>query len=126
MKAKKIILSILDENAITAKTMISEELAIRVGQRLAEEYVRVAKETFNEGKKKDHDGDGDIDSDDWKAARDAAIKKKMKMNEAEEEEGEEEGEEEEGEEEGEEEAPINIQAPRQTRPGFDVRLSYGD
>lgn len=29
----------------------------------------------NEGKKRDVDGDGDIDNDDWKAARDKAIKK---------------------------------------------------
>ena len=33
---------------------------------------------LEEGKKKDHDGDGDIDSDDWKAARDKAIKQDMK------------------------------------------------
>jgi len=33
---------------------------------------------MEEGKKKDHDGDGDIDSDDYLAARDKAIKKSMK------------------------------------------------
>jgi len=33
---------------------------------------------IEEGKKKDHDGDGDIDSDDYLAARDKAIKKSMK------------------------------------------------
>jgi len=33
---------------------------------------------FTEGKKKDHDGDGDIDSDDYLAAKDKAIKKSMK------------------------------------------------
>jgi hypothetical protein len=33
---------------------------------------------LEEGKKKDHDGDGDIDSDDWKSARDKAIKQDMK------------------------------------------------
>ncbi len=33
---------------------------------------------LEEGKKKDHAGDGDIDSDDWKAARDKAIKQDMK------------------------------------------------
>ena len=33
---------------------------------------------MEEGKKKDHDGDGDIDSDDYLAARDKAIKKAMK------------------------------------------------
>ena len=32
---------------------------------------------INEGEKKDHDGDGDIDSDDYMAAKDKAIKKAM-------------------------------------------------
>ena len=35
---------------------------------------------MEEGKKKDHDGDGDIDSDDYLAARDKAIKKAMKKD----------------------------------------------
>ncbi len=39
---------------------------------------------MDEGKKKDHDGDGDIDSDDYLMAKDKAIKKAMK-NESEEE-----------------------------------------
>ena len=38
----------------------------------------VAEEPVEEGKKKDHDGDGDIDSDDYMAAKDKAIKKSMK------------------------------------------------
>ena len=38
---------------------------------------------MDEGKKKDHDGDGDIDSDDYLMAKDKAIKKAMK-NESEE------------------------------------------
>jgi len=38
--------------------------------------------TFDEGKKRDVDGDGDIDSDDYMAAKDAAIKKAMGKNEA--------------------------------------------
>jgi hypothetical protein len=48
MKSKKIILSILSENAINAKKLIQEDLTIKLGERLAEEYVRVAKMTFNE------------------------------------------------------------------------------
>ena len=48
MKAKTIIHSILEENAIKAKKAIAEDLAIKLGQRLAEEYVKVAKTTFNE------------------------------------------------------------------------------
>ncbi len=51
MKAKNIILSILDENAIQAKSLISEDLTVKLGQRLAEEYIRVAKTTFNEADK---------------------------------------------------------------------------
>ena len=35
---------------------------------------------FAEGQKKDHDGDGDIDSDDYLAAKDKAIKKAMGKN----------------------------------------------
>ena len=48
MKSKKIILSILSENAIDAKKLFQEDLTIKLGERLAEEYVRVAKMTFNE------------------------------------------------------------------------------
>jgi hypothetical protein len=38
-------------------------------------------EELEEGEKKDHDGDGDIDSDDYLAAKDKAIKKSTKKNE---------------------------------------------
>lgn len=48
MKSKKIIHSILSENAIDAKKLIQEDLTVKLGERLAEEYVRVAKMTFNE------------------------------------------------------------------------------
>jgi len=63
MKSKAIINSILEENVITAKKLIAEDLVIKLGQRLAEEYIRVAKETFNEEEEKekrwqDSDGDG--------------------------------------------------------------------
>jgi len=125
MKAKSIIHSILEENAVKAKKIIAEDLTIKLGQRLAEEYVRVAKETFNEemdpvGKEdEDIDNDGDSDkSDKYLSNRRKAIGKAM--SEGEEEEGEEEGEEEEGEEE---EAP-ETNSPAKTPTGFDVRLSY--
>jgi len=49
MKSKKIIHSILSENAIDAKKLIQEDLAIKLGERLAEEYVRVAKLSFADG-----------------------------------------------------------------------------
>jgi len=132
MKAKNIILSILDENAVHAKNLINEDLTIKLGQRLAEEYVRVAKTTFNEamdpvGKEdEDIDNDGDSDkSDKYLSNRRKAIGKAM----SEEEEMEEEGEEEEMEEEGEEEeennpGPNTAGSPVQTPTGFDVRMSY--
>jgi hypothetical protein len=48
MKAKTILKKILEENAIGAKKLIAEELTLKLGQRLAEEYIVVAKSTFNE------------------------------------------------------------------------------
>lgn len=51
MKAKTIIKKILEENAIGAKKLIAEELTLKLGQRLAEEYIVVAKSTFNEADK---------------------------------------------------------------------------
>lgn len=54
----------------------------------AEEVIEALKEHYslNEKKGKDHDGDGDVDSDDYMAAKDKAIKKAMAkdVNEAEE------------------------------------------
>ena len=123
MKAKNIILSILDENAVHAKNLINEDLTIKLGQRLAEEYVRVAKTTFNEamdpvGKEdEDIDNDGDSDkSDKYLSNRRKAIGKAM----SEEEEMEEEGEEEEENNPG----PNTAGSPVQTPTGFDVRMSY--
>jgi hypothetical protein len=127
MKAKKIILSILDENALQAKSLISEDLAVKLGQRLAEEYVRVAKTTFNEAmdpvgeEDEDVDNDGDSDeSDKYLTNRRKAIGKAMSGDEEMEEEGEEEGEEEEENNPG----PNTAGSPVQTPAGFDVRMSY--
>jgi hypothetical protein len=83
MKARKIIKSILEENAIDAKKTICEDLALKLGQRLAEEYKEIAKTYFSEenggggdggggdggggesgggeGEYSDQDGDGDMD-----------------------------------------------------------------
>lgn len=125
MKSKNIIISILDENALKAKNLISEDLAVKLGQRLAEEYIRVAKTTFNEGmdpvgkEDEDIDNDGDSDeSDKYLSNRREKIGKAM----SEEEEMEEEGEEDE-EEEGSAPA-MPMQMPGQTPTGFDVRMSY--
>ena len=99
MKAKNIIHSILEENALNAKKLISEDLALKLGQRLAEEYVRVAKENFNEENEprwQDSDGDGKW----YEEGEDVNVKgKKNKDNEEDE---EDEGDDEEGCEEGEE------------------------
>lgn len=68
MKSKKIIESILSENAINAKKLIEEDLAIKLGERLAEEYVRISKQTFNEeygpGKMNDEEESSDEESSD--------------------------------------------------------------
>lgn len=48
MKARKIIKSILEENAIDAKRIICEDLALKLGQRLSEEYRDIAKTYFSE------------------------------------------------------------------------------
>ena len=55
MKSKKIIHSILSENAIDAKKLIQEDLTVKLGERLAEEYVRIAKKTFNEEYEEDEE-----------------------------------------------------------------------
>jgi hypothetical protein len=77
MKARKIIKSILEENAIDAKKTICEDLALKLGQRLAEEYKEIAKTYFSEenggggdggggesgggeGEYSDQNGDGDM------------------------------------------------------------------
>ena len=55
---------------------------IDVNEETEFEFLRTLEETndkkVDEGKKRDVDGDGDIDSDDWKAAKDKAIKKAIK------------------------------------------------
>jgi len=59
MKSKKIIHSILSENAIDAKKLIQEDLAIKLGERLAEEYVRVAKLSFADGEEGEEGEEGE-------------------------------------------------------------------
>ena len=129
MKAKNIILSILDENAVNAKKLINEDLTIKLGQRLAEEYIRVAKTTFNEADKDlannyppfDKVTRGDIIAAGTDEEEDGAEDEEDEMEE-------EEGEEEEKEEDGDQEsAPaMPTQMPQQTPTGFDVRLAYND
>ena len=58
MKARKIIKSILEENAIDAKKTICEDLALKLGQRLAEEYKEIAKTYFSEENGGGGDGGG--------------------------------------------------------------------
>jgi phosphopantothenoylcysteine synthetase/decarboxylase len=67
MKSKKIIQSILSENAINAKKLIEEQLNINLGERLAEEYIRISKKTFNEKNEEYMDSEDDeeyMDSED--------------------------------------------------------------
>ena len=88
MKTQKIIKELLDENLIGAKQEIMDLLYEKMSERLSEAYVDIAPTLVSEGKKKhDKDGDGDEDSDDWKMARDEAIKgKKLKKEDEEDEE----------------------------------------
>jgi hypothetical protein len=113
MKAKSIIHSILEENAVRAKKIIAEDLTIKLGERLAEEYIRVAKQTFNEADDNlannyppfDKVTRGDII---------AAGRDEEQDGEVDEDEDEENEEDEDGE-------------SQPTPPaGFDARLSYGD
>jgi len=132
MKAKNIILSILDENALNAKNLISEDLAVKLGQRLAEEYIRVAKTTFNEADKDlannyppfDKVTRGDIIAAGRDEEQDGEVEGEEE-GEMEEKEGEEV---EEGEEEEESAPPMpmqkSMQMPGQTPTGFPVSLSY--
>jgi len=125
MKAKNIILSILDENAVHAKNLINEDLTVKLGQRLAEEYVRVAKTTFNEADKDLANNYPPFD----KVTRGDIIAAGRDEEQDGEVEGEEVNEEEDGEEEGEEEeennpGPNTAGSPVQTPTGFDVRMSY--
>ena len=137
MKAKNIILSILDENAVHAKNLINEDLTVKLGQRLAEEYIRVAKTTFNEADKDlannyppfDKVTRGDIIAAGRDEEQDGEVEGEEEEME-EEVEMEEEGEEEEGEGESTPAMPMQrsmqkpMQMPGQTSSGFDVRMSY--
>ena len=125
MKAKNIILSILDENAVHAKNLINEDLTVKLGQRLAEEYVRVAKTTFNEADKDLANNYPPFD----KVTRGDIIAAGRDEEQDGEVEGEEVNEEEDEEEEGEEEkknnpGPMVSNPSVKTPSGFDVRMSY--
>jgi hypothetical protein len=63
-KQRNMILNTINEALGVTSPLINEE--------------KSQKQILSENKKEDVDGDGDIDSDDWKAKRDAAIKKSKK------------------------------------------------
>ena len=73
--------SLIEDRAANNDTMPQDE-AIEVIEALLEEFDIPADLVTNiqEKKGKDHDGDGDIDGDDYMAAKDKAIKKAMKEN----------------------------------------------
>ena len=78
MDTESIIGNIMDSGLDTS---VREELGERFKKQVAKNDPQLAKKLFKnprmEGKKKDHDGDGDIDSNDYLAARDKAIKAAM-------------------------------------------------
>tara|TARA_Y100001972_G_C7644883_1_gene324037 strand:+ start:1127 stop:1594 length:468 start_codon:yes stop_codon:yes gene_type:complete len=90
MKTQKIIKELLDENLLGAKNEILDVLYHKMAEKLGEKYMEIAptlvggptldSDELQEKKGKDHDGDGDIDSDDYLAAKDKAIKANMEKD----------------------------------------------
>lgn len=75
---------IIDLEYEHGKGYVFDELVRYLDGDTIKDFVKYFKQNHDmgEGKKKDHDGDGDIDGDDYMAAKDKAIKKAMgkKMN----------------------------------------------
>jgi hypothetical protein len=76
------VIKLINQDVVAGKKLIENELYRRLGSTLEEKLMNYAPTIF-EKKGKDLTGDGKVDSDDWKAARNNAIKKKMQKESAE-------------------------------------------
>jgi len=78
----EVINKMLEENGLTEKPNSLDEFVNEINEDSFDEARQEAIESSQEAagieEKKDHDGDGDIDSDDYMAAKDKAIKANMK------------------------------------------------
>jgi hypothetical protein len=76
------VIKLINQDVVSGKKLIENELYQRLGSILEEKLVGYAPTIF-EKKGKDLTGDGKVDSADWKEARNQAIKKKMQKESAE-------------------------------------------
>ena len=78
-KAIDIVNQYIDQNDLTQASTDETELILQIDD--GDTAIDITKAGMSEKKGKDHDGDGDVDGDDYMAAKDKAIKKAMGKDE---------------------------------------------